>query len=157
MAPRRCVVALLVLGMLGVIFAAPARAQPVALVVELTEYNLSPDRIEVVLGEEVHIRLFNNGSQGHNFILEGYANYDPVINPGRQANVSFVADTAGTYAMYCDVAGHRQLGMEGTFVIARVRPPLTTPTVEVAGVLVAAGVAATAVVVFLRSRRDTDG
>ena len=157
MARRRFVVALMALGTLAVIFAAPARAQSVDLVVELTEYNLSPGRIDVVLGEEVRIRLINNGSQGHSFILEGYANYDSIITPGRQTNVSFVADTAGTYPMYCNQAGHRQLGMEGTFVIARVRPPVTTPIVEVAGVLVATGVAATAVVVFLRSRRDTDG
>jgi uncharacterized cupredoxin-like copper-binding protein len=147
----------MLVGLLSTSFVTPARAQPVALVVELTEYALSPDRLEVVLGEEVRIRLINNGTVGHNFILQDYANYDPVIAPGRSANVSFIADRVGTYSMSCGIPGHRALGMEGTFVIARAPPtPLSVPILEVGAVLVAAGVAATAVVVLLRSRRDLE-
>jgi len=141
--------------MLSVMLAAPARAQPVSLTVELTEYSLSPNGIEVALGEEIQIRVINNGSIGHTFVIETYANYDTNITPGGQTNVFFTADAAGTYAMYCVLQGHRTLGMEGTFTIRRAVTTPPTPVLEVAGLLAATAVAAVAIVVLLRSRRDS--
>jgi len=84
------------LAMLPLFLAAPARAQPVSLTVELAEYSLSPNGIEVALGEQVQILVINNGSLGHTFVIESYANYDTNITPGAQTNVFFTADAAGT-------------------------------------------------------------
>jgi len=143
------------LAMLPLFLAAPARAQPVSLTVELAEYSLSPNGIEVALGEQVQILVINNGSLGHTFVIESYANYDTNITPGAQTNVFFTADAAGTYAMYCVLPGHRNLGMEGTLTIRRVVATPPTPVLEVVGILAATAVAAVAIVVLLRSRRDS--
>ena len=141
--------------MMSVMLAAPAQAQPVSLTVELTEYSLSPNSFEVAFGEEVQIRVINNGSLGHTFVIENYANYDTNITPGGQTNVFFTAEAAGTYAMYCVLPGHRNLGMEGTFTIHRVVTTPPTLVLEVVGILVASAVAAVAIVVVLRFRRDS--
>ena len=153
---RRVCHCALALAMWSVMIAPATQAQPIVLTIELTEYRFSPDQLEVELGEEIRIHLINNGSEGHNFILETHANYDPIIAPGRQANVSFNADTVGTYLMYCTVSGHRALGMEGTFTISRVQTNPPTPVVEVVGLIVVAVIAAVAVVVLLRRRRGSE-
>ena len=154
---RRVCICALALAMWLVMIAPATQAQPIVLTVSLTEYRLSPAQVEVELGEEIRIHLTNNGSEGHNFVLENYANYDPIIAPGRHANVSFIADAVGTYLMYCTVSGHRALGMEGTFTISRVRTnPLPTPFVEVVGLIGIAAIAAVAVVVLLRRRSQSE-
>lgn len=146
------------------LIAQPADAQPIPTPVGLSEWTLTPREITAVLGSEVRIWLFNNGNQSHNFFIERYANYDPLISHGRQANVSFVADALGTFAMYCAVADHRQLGMEGTFVVSRTPPdqpgdppgdPSVQPDYTAAAVALIAisAFAAVVLVIVLRRRR----
>jgi uncharacterized cupredoxin-like copper-binding protein len=148
------------LGVLPVLLAPYAQAQPVDLAIELFEWGLTPQQIRVAPGEEIHIRLHNNGTVAHNFVIEDHVNYDPLIASGGQANVFFIAGAAGTFPMFCAVPGHRQLGIEGTFVVNQTQtdpqtlPVDMTPVVVVALVSVAA---ATAVVILLRFRRRSDG
>lgn len=149
------------LGLVSMLFAAPVRAQPVDLAVELSEWRLTPTQIRVPPGEQVHIRLFNNGSIQHNFMIEDYANYDPLIPSGGQANVFFTAGTAGSFPMYCAVPGHRAMGMEGVFIINQTQTNPITPTpadlTTIIVVSVASVAAAAAVVVLLRLRRKPEG
>lgn len=169
MCPRRITLnvartSLLIAAALGLTFAliAPsAQAQSVELAVELSEWTLGPGQISVPLGEQVHIRLFNNGSVGHGFTIEGLGvNYDSPISAGGQQNVYFTADTAGSFPMFCPIPGHRGQGMEGVFIVNRTQPGTdTTPPVDLTPVLVvivASVVAALALVLLLRLRRRSE-
>ena len=50
----------------------------------------------------------------HNVVLEGVDNEQPIVE-GEQAGTftGTVTLEAGTYTYYCDIAGHREAGMEG--------------------------------------------
>lgn len=54
--------------------------------------------------------------------LEGITYQTPLIAPGEVAYVEFYLNETGTFFFWCSVPGHRQLGMEGTFVVGLVAP-----------------------------------
>lgn len=143
------------------ILAPPARAQATAIALEMTDSSLSPTEIRVTLGSEVQIRMYNNGTMGHNLTIVGYAEYDPLIPQGGQSSLFFVADRLGTFAMYCGVLGHRAAGMEGTFVVSRVSTdppdppsqPLPLAVIAAIVVITVSAIAAFVVVILLRRRR----
>ena len=73
--------------------------------------------LHVKLGDTVKITLTNTGTQPHDFILEGYNIKTKVLNSGQSDSIVFTADKAGTFTYYCSVPGHKDLGMQGQFVV----------------------------------------
>jgi uncharacterized cupredoxin-like copper-binding protein len=66
----------------------------------------------------VTIILQNNGHMIHDFTLEGYNTNTTRLNPGQSGTIVFIAHMPGTFAYYCSVPGHRQIGMEGQLKVS---------------------------------------
>jgi uncharacterized cupredoxin-like copper-binding protein len=59
----------------------------------------------------------NTGTATHNFDISGVAGGDgPFVNPGASASMTVNLGAGKTYQFLCDVPGHADLGMRGTFV-----------------------------------------
>lgn len=80
-----------------------------------------PDVISVAAGTEVTFIVENQGTVDHEFESNepGEAGIEEIIIPaGRTRRVNWTAPSeAGTYPVYCDLPGHRQLGMDLTLVV----------------------------------------
>ncbi|OGZ60660.1 MAG: hypothetical protein A2919_02045 [Candidatus Spechtbacteria bacterium RIFCSPLOWO2_01_FULL_43_12] len=85
------------------------------------EYSFSPNTINVTAGEAVVIEFTNSGNMQHDFVVdvaEGITLRTPVIGPGETTSLHVdIPSGVDSFAFYCSVAGHRELGMEGGFVI----------------------------------------
>ncbi|HET8719495.1 MAG TPA: cupredoxin domain-containing protein [Candidatus Nitrosotenuis sp.] len=89
----------------------------------------NPD-LKVKAGDSVTIKAVNNGKSFHAFAIVTDPE-DPTtvvfkseiksannpMKPGESGEVTFVADTPGTYYYICAVPGHAALGMQGNFVV----------------------------------------
>lgn len=99
----------------GEVGATPPEQDPTqTAAVTLTEFSIDGD-LQVDPG---HIRLevANDGSVVHNLFLDGGPS-TPDLNAGDSAILDLGDLEAGTYTVYCGVAGHREAGMEGTLVV----------------------------------------
>ncbi len=80
------------------------------------DFWLEPSSVTVNKGDQVKIIFENAGTVVHNLDIDGYGSTDTIF-PGSTDSIEFVADKAGTIAMWCAVQGHRAAGMEGVFVV----------------------------------------
>lgn len=82
-------------------------------------YKVRPATVEVSAGDIVNLTFKNAlGNQyEHSLVLEGYDIKLGPIPEGEAEATIFTADQTGTFAFYCDVGNHRDLGMEGTFTV----------------------------------------
>ncbi len=78
-----------------------------SLTVVATEMRFEPDELRAKVGEQVFIRMDNEGEEAHNLILE-LPNADRQIsaNPGTSSVLSFRATEPGEYRFYCSIPGH---------------------------------------------------
>jgi len=76
-----------------------------------------PDAISAPAGE-VSLALVNDGSIPHTLVIEGFED-DLKLSIAGSGDVDSGSLTleAGEYTYYCDVAGHRGAGMEGTLTV----------------------------------------
>lgn len=83
----------------------------------LTESNfkLTPDTITVKQGDNVEITVVNSEGS-HNLFIKGYEQRTKVISSGTE-KLELVAANKGTFEMWCEVSGHKELGMVGNFVV----------------------------------------
>jgi len=65
----------------------------------------------------VHITYRNEGSIEHTLVIEGVAGFKLDVTTKGDVDDGSVNLPAGTYTMYCDIAGHRQAGMEATLTV----------------------------------------
>lgn len=73
--------------------------------------------LHVHQGDIVNVTLINNGTQPHDFTLQGYEIKTKVLSPGQSDSIVFKADTTGTFTYYCSVPGHKDLGMQGQLIV----------------------------------------
>jgi nitrous-oxide reductase len=82
--------------------------------------HFTPDRIEVDEGDVVHLHLTSveqAEDQVHGFTIDMY-NLNLSLEPGKHENVTFVADKAGTFPMYCtEFCSALHLEMMGYFMV----------------------------------------
>jgi uncharacterized cupredoxin-like copper-binding protein len=77
-------------------------------------FTLSP---AVVPSGNVTFVMNNTGTTTHNFDISGVASGDgPFLNPGGSATFTVNLGAGKTYQYLCDVPGHADLGMKGSFV-----------------------------------------
>jgi uncharacterized cupredoxin-like copper-binding protein len=117
--------------------AAPASVQQVTL--HAKEFSFTPNSVQLKLGQLVQLTIVNDGTVDHDIksaIPISGLKYQSADNPadeqadnaaqgvfdvdynqGHTAQITFVPTKAGTYQFYCDVPGHREAGMTGTFVV----------------------------------------
>jgi uncharacterized cupredoxin-like copper-binding protein len=132
------VLAVVLLGLLGAVGCQPTGPQVVTL--KATEFAFTPNNVNLKVGQVVQLSIPNDGAVDHDLKSEipianlTYQQADNTLDEqreniangaldidfgvGHKAQVSFVPKQAGTYTFYCDIVGHREAGMQGTFVVA---------------------------------------
>lgn len=103
----------------------------------------SPKTVKVTKSDDVTLTLVNDDSdQPHDWALLSYNGRDieAYVSAGRSKTVQFEADAIGTFRIVCQIVGHKQRGMEGSFVVASNGIPGFEPGVA-AGLLAVAAIA----------------
>ena len=82
-----------------------------------TEFSFDVPNISVSPGDEILVRLINNGAVVHNweipdwgFIVEAQA------GTTTEAILTVPDDASGEYSLLCNIAGHQAAGMEGLVI-----------------------------------------
>jgi hypothetical protein len=124
-----------------------------------TDPPQEPLRIEK--GEPVVFELRNEGAVMHNFRMdypEFEVFYEAHISAGESVffgPFTFNEDYSGKY--WCDVAGHRALGMEADFVVGEGSAPVSpVPAFEMMAITTAIGVPAVFAYLFHHARRPDE-
>jgi len=90
---------------------------PDAIVIEGTEFSLTPNEITVKKGEETTIMFKNVGSVAHSFVSDELGiKIDPIV-PGDATKITFTPEDTGSFSYWCGVGGHRNAGMEGVIIV----------------------------------------
>ncbi len=91
--------------------------QPLNVTVTTTEFKFDPATINAAPGQTINLTVKNNGSVQHTWVQKD-SNVSLTIDPGKTVTKTFNAPSkAGTYAIECDVAGHKEAGMTGQLVV----------------------------------------
>ncbi|MEX2505038.1 MAG: multicopper oxidase domain-containing protein [Egicoccus sp.] len=88
---------------------------PAEVVVELTEFAITPGDIEIAEGGTLQIT--NAGAAQHDFSVVDADLATPMLNAGESATLDLSSLAPGTYEVLCTVAGHASGGMVGTLTI----------------------------------------
>src|SRR4249920_1829697 len=93
-----------------------AAAGPATVEVMLTEFTIDPSAIAVPDGQPIEFSVMNMGQAQHTFAIDvgGKTYATDLIDPNATVVLQVPALDAGTYAAYCTVSGHKDLGMLAT-------------------------------------------
>jgi plastocyanin len=86
-----------------------------AVQVSLSEFALTPTSITAPLNGKLVVA--NAGSAVHNFNIKGTGVRTKDLQAGTSATLDLKGLKAGSYTVFCAIAGHQQAGMQGTLVI----------------------------------------
>ena len=92
-----------------------AAAAAAPLQADLSEFVITLSAGTMDVGGSIEVT--NSGSQAHNLGVEGTDLLTPDIEPGGTATLDLSSLDAGTYTLYCDIAGHADSGMTTPLVI----------------------------------------
>jgi uncharacterized cupredoxin-like copper-binding protein len=83
----------------------------------LTEFAITPAAITLAVDGTITVR--NEGTVQHDLAVKGHEDGYKVdlVSPGKSATLDLAGLAAGTYDVYCTVAGHEAAGMKATLVI----------------------------------------
>jgi uncharacterized cupredoxin-like copper-binding protein len=137
---RRTAAPLLAAILLGAVVAGGCQQSGPQLVsLKASEFAFTPSRVTLKVGQPVQLTVQNGGVVDHDLktdlplsnltyqqadnsldeqqenITNGVLDLD--YGAGHTGQVTFVPTKAGTYTFSCDVAGHREAGMQGTFIV----------------------------------------
>jgi uncharacterized cupredoxin-like copper-binding protein len=98
------------------------------IVIEETEFNLSPSTVTLSKPGTYAFKAENEGSAEHNLEIDGKgveseggkageARLEQNIDSGESGVLTVTFQEPGTYEMYCPVIGHRLAGMKGEVVV----------------------------------------
>ncbi len=82
------------------------------------DFKFEQTTLTAKVGETVALRFENTHSAPHSFDIDEL-NLHIGAAPGTQGLILFTPTTPGAYTFYCAVPGHRDLGMQGTLVVAQ--------------------------------------
>ncbi len=94
--------------------AAPEAGGPVTASIELTEFAITGE-LQVDPGD-LTLEITNAGTMIHNLEFEN-GPASPDLNPGDTATLAIGELAPGTYTIFCNIAGHREAGMEARLVV----------------------------------------
>ncbi len=116
---KAAVAVVIVLGTVAVSLAGPAA--PRTILIKAREFVFEPKEVTLRAGE-VTFDIKNEGAIEHNFVIEDSTQKRvaqiAVIDAGKTEDLK-VTLRAGTYALICNLPGHKDAGMTGTL---RVQP-----------------------------------
>jgi nitrite reductase (NO-forming) len=92
--------------------AATGPAAPATAMVHLSEFAIEP--ADVTLAPGGTLNVMNVGTMAHNLAVKGTSLATPMIDAGGVGNLKVAGLPAGTYTIYCQVAGHEAAGMHAT-------------------------------------------
>jgi plastocyanin len=94
-----------------------AEANKPDLIVEAFDIGFKEKELRIGPGK-VRIQEVNTGATAHTFELEGVSSGRKLSVPSGGSKDTAAFDLqAGTYTYFCDIAGHRQAGMEGKLIV----------------------------------------
>jgi uncharacterized cupredoxin-like copper-binding protein len=114
----------------------PARTVAITMEEQGTHLFFAPARVVVRKGEQIRFKLFNDGSENHEFVLATVrdnlhhaaymkthphmAHHDPnaiTLTPYTDGELLWKFTKRGTFEYGCLIPGHREAGMHGTVVV----------------------------------------
>jgi len=101
----------------SVTITAPSGGGPAVLTVDAEDVFFRPKTIKAPVGE-LEIHYVEQGSQVHTLLVSGVEGFKLTVGPGEKSDTGTVELAPGKYDFYCDIAGHRAQGMEGTITVA---------------------------------------
>jgi nitrite reductase (NO-forming) len=78
--------------------------------VELSEFDITPDLIEVAPGTDLTFLINNAGDIQHDLVISEDTRTER-LNPGESAVLN-AGVSSESYPIWCSIKGHRELGME---------------------------------------------
>lgn len=97
----------------------PTKEQPAAGVqtvqVKLSEFRIEPAALEARAGTVI-FEVMNDGTVEHDFRIQELSKGTPLVQPGKTARLE-VELPRGTYTLTCEVAGHKEAGMQMQLVV----------------------------------------
>ena len=87
--------------------------------VKLTDFKVGVST-DAPAGKPLTLRVQNDGAVPHTLAIDaqGTTKVTPELAAGAATNLEVASLDAGTYKLYCTVAGHREAGMETTLTVA---------------------------------------
>ena len=104
---------------------APATSAPEARLVAVSaaDFTFTPNAYTAAVGEQLTFNVKNDGTLDHNFVVldasGGELERLDAISVGTTKALNFSPTAAGTLTIVCDVAGHREAGMEASFTVSQ--------------------------------------
>lgn len=90
---------------------------PISAMVHLSEFAIEPNEVTVAVGGSLSV--MNSGSVEHNLAVTDTPLATPMIAGGGSEVLKLDDLAAGTYTMFCAVAGHEAAGMKGTLNVVK--------------------------------------
>ena len=82
----------------------------------LSDYKFTPDKIEIPANTVVKFTAKNGGSVEHDITIDAVG-FKLLVPTAREVSKSIGPLQPGTYAVYCAVVGHKELGMIATLTV----------------------------------------
>jgi uncharacterized cupredoxin-like copper-binding protein len=84
--------------------------------VTATEFKFDPAALTAVAGEDLTIKLVNGGVVEHDFTIDALG-IKILVKVGETGEDTAENVAAGSYEVYCAIAGHKEAGMVGTLEV----------------------------------------
>jgi len=103
----------------------PATSAPQARLIDVTaaDFTFTPASYTATTGEQLTFNVDNEGTLEHNFVVLDPSGAELArldgIGVGQTKALNFSPTSAGQYTIICDVAGHREAGMEASFTVSQ--------------------------------------
>src|SRR3954451_23987595 len=98
---------------------APVKTSSRKLAISLDEFTIRPQQLSIPGGRKLTVTVTNRGRLGHTFRIRTTTRNVlalTTIEPGESKSKTFRL-RPGTYTMYCVLANHEELGMNGRLTV----------------------------------------
>jgi uncharacterized cupredoxin-like copper-binding protein len=85
--------------------------------ITLTSFKFEPAQINATAGQKINLTLKNTDALEHTWVIQNTNIKLRVLGKQTVTQTVTVPATPGTYAIECDVPGHKEAGMTGQLVV----------------------------------------